>query len=92
MHPRVDDCIEQVMRQYPGESPRALARYYEAVHQELAPLARGLEVEAAALKAALENVRLLAAKHRREEWAQTMLRFCADAGVVGSPLRGGNGR
>jgi len=30
---------------------------------------------------ALENVRLLAAWHRKEEWAQHMLRFCAEAGV-----------
>jgi hypothetical protein len=30
---------------------------------------------------ALENVRLLAARHRKEEWAQHMLRFCEEAGV-----------
>jgi hypothetical protein len=30
---------------------------------------------------ALENVRLLAARNRKEEWAQHMLRFCAEAGV-----------
>jgi len=41
------------------------------------------------LRAALENVRLLAARHRKEEWAGHMLRFCADAGVTGSPLREG---
>lgn len=29
---------------------------------------------------ALENVRLLAARHRKEEWAQHMLRFCEEAG------------
>ena len=39
------------------------------------------------LQNALENVRLLAARHRTEEWAGHMLRFCADAGVTGSPLR-----
>jgi hypothetical protein len=30
---------------------------------------------------------MYAARHRREEWAQHILRFCADAGVTGSPLR-----
>lgn len=29
---------------------------------------------------ALENVRLLAARHRKEEWAAHMLRFCSEAG------------
>lgn len=38
--------------------------------------------------AALENCRLYAAKRPKEEWARTILRFCADAGVTGSPLRG----
>jgi hypothetical protein len=36
---------------------------------------------------ALENVRLLAARHRKEEWAQSMLRFCDQAGNSASPLR-----
>ena len=38
-------------------------------------------------KYALENCRLYAARHRKEEWAQHILRFCADAEVVGSPTR-----
>lgn len=37
---------------------------------------------------ALENCRLFAARHRKEYWAQTILRFCAAGGVTGSPLRG----
>lgn len=41
-----------------------------------------------AILAALENCRLYAAKRPKEEWARTILRFCADAGVTGSPLRG----
>lgn len=36
---------------------------------------------------ALENCRLLAAKRPKEDWARNILRFCADAGVNGSPLR-----
>jgi hypothetical protein len=44
-------------------------------------------VEATKLRHALENVRLLASRHSREEWAQHMLRFCSDAGVKANPLR-----
>lgn len=36
---------------------------------------------------ALENCRLFAARHRSEEWAKTILRFCADGGSIGSPFR-----
>ena len=36
---------------------------------------------------ALENVRLLAARHRHEEWAQHMLRFCDDGAVTAKTLR-----
>ena len=36
---------------------------------------------------ALENCRLLAARHHTEEWASHILRFCSDVGVTGSPLR-----
>ena len=36
---------------------------------------------------ALENCRLFAARNRNEEWAKTILRFCSEAGITGSPLR-----
>jgi hypothetical protein len=36
---------------------------------------------------ALENVRLLAARHCDEEWAKHMLRFCDDAGITANSLR-----
>jgi hypothetical protein len=49
--PRVEACIQEVMREHPGETPAALARYFEAVHQELAPLARELESQLAAQRA-----------------------------------------
>ena len=39
------------------------------------------------LKQALENCRLLAAKHRNEEWAKHILRFCEEAGVRPTALR-----
>lgn len=38
---------------------------------------------------ALENCRLFAARNRNEEWAKTILRFCGEAGIIGSPLRAG---
>ncbi len=43
-------------------------------------------VEKAWARFCLENCRLFAARHRKEEWAQTILRFCAEAGVTGSSL------
>ena len=54
-----------------------------AVGDEIAALTqqRDLVVEA------LENCRLLAARHRKEEWAGHIMRFCKDAGLSGSPIR-----
>jgi hypothetical protein len=39
------------------------------------------------LRNALENVRMLASRHAKEDWAQHMLRFCNDVGVKANPLR-----
>ena len=39
------------------------------------------------LRFALENCRLLAARHRKESWALLILGFCAEGGVVGSITR-----
>lgn len=36
---------------------------------------------------ALENCRLLAARHRKEDWALLILGFCAEGGVVGRLLK-----
>jgi hypothetical protein len=41
----------------------------------------------ALLREALENCRLLAARHRKEEWASHVLRFCNEAGVDANPMR-----
>src|SRR5574343_1021105 len=60
-----------------------------------------LEVEIEALKAelaqadeleknlrwALQNCRLFAARHRKEDWALLILGFCAEGGVTGSITR-----
>jgi len=48
--PRVEACIEEVMKRFPGISASSQSRYFEAVHQELAPLARSLERELRALQ------------------------------------------
>jgi hypothetical protein len=54
--PRTDALIAKVMADYPTDhlAPRsvkaALAKYFEAVHQELAPLCRELEAENLALR------------------------------------------
>ena len=46
-----------------------------------------LEQQRDELLAALENCRLLAARHRKEEWAGHVLRFCVEAGANGEVLR-----
>ncbi|MFP3637773.1 hypothetical protein [Paraburkholderia sp. SIMBA_054] len=63
--PRVEAVISATMRRYRGVTPAALARYFEAVHQELGPLARELEREVSVLTARVrqleeENARLRA--------------------------------
>lgn len=45
LSPRVDQCIHDVMERFPGYSASSQARYFEEVHQHLAPLARQLEAE-----------------------------------------------
>lgn len=50
-HLRVDRAIDVVMKRYPTASKA----YYEAVHQELAPLARELEMENEKLRSLLER-------------------------------------
>lgn len=42
-HESVDALIERVMAAFPVQSPKQVAAYFDAVHQELAPLARALE-------------------------------------------------
>lgn len=59
---RVEAVIEKVMAEHPGVSTKAQAAYYEAVNQELAPLARNLERE---LCTAAKKVDDLAALVRR---------------------------
>ena len=46
-----------------------------------------LQADNARLWEALENCRLLAARHRKEEWAGHVLRLCESAGVAATALR-----
>lgn len=48
---------------------------------------RAMEAEIEKLRAGLENCRLFAARHRKEDWALLILGFCAEAGIVGSVTR-----
>ncbi len=48
---------------------------------------RAMEQEIEKMRMGLENCRLLAARHRKEDWALLILGFCAEAGVVGSVTR-----
>lgn len=67
-----------------GYGPQNLMRRLEAAPE---PTTIDGIVEKAWARLCLENCRLFAARHRKEEWAQTILRFCKEAGVTGSPLR-----
>ena len=60
-------------------SPRAV---------ELAKRVDELKRERDEMDVALRDCFALAARHRHEEWAQHVMRFCANGGVVPSPLRG----
>ena len=54
---------------------------------DLAAKVAELEAQNESQRLALENIRLFAARHRKEDWALLVLRFCADGGVVGSITR-----
>ena len=64
--PRVDALIERVMDEHPSVG-RA---YYEAVHQELAPLARELERESALLRNDIARLRKVVAGGRGDALQQ----------------------
>lgn len=52
----VDRLIARVMAQHPGHgTPKLQLEYFEAVHQELAPLARELEAENQRLHAQMQS-------------------------------------
>lgn len=57
--PTVDGLIARVMGEHPELNSASRANYYEAVHQELAPLARALEREVRMLRAAVATNNLV---------------------------------
>lgn len=59
----------------------------EVNYEDLECLALGMATEIERLREGLENCRLFAARHRKEDWALLILGFCAEAGVVGSVTR-----
>jgi len=69
MMSRVDDLIERVMAACPLYSASASAKYYEDVHQELAPLARQLEAELNAANKLIEDSK---ADTQRLDFLQSM--------------------
>lgn len=63
--------------------PEDADEYVEKLQAEIAELREDVE----RYRFALENVRLLSARHHKEDWALLILGFCAEAGVVGSVMR-----
>ena len=79
---------------YPDHTPYGICTCDACEKNQLRQRVAELGKERDALKqqrddllAALENCRLLAARHRKEEWATHILRFCGESGVIGSPIR-----
>ncbi len=58
----VEQLLERYIKHFPGEHKAAMSRYFEAVHQELAPLARKLEAERDRLKAENDALRKFSAE------------------------------
>ncbi|EPQ7009181.1 hypothetical protein ACUVZE_005865 [Pseudomonas aeruginosa] len=58
----VEQLLDRYIKRFPGEHKGAMSRYFEAVHQELAPLARKLEAERDRLKAENDALRKLSAE------------------------------
>ena len=66
-----------------NESIAFAAKSYLNLQEQIIELTRQRDL----VVEALENCRLLAARHRKEEWAGHIIRFCKDAGLSGSPIR-----
>lgn len=73
-------------RHWPEDADDAM----EKKEKEIAHLEKQLaeaKKDAERMHFGLENCRLLAARHRKEDWALLILGFCAEGGVVGSVTR-----
>lgn len=68
-----------------AEYEKQAARIKE-LEQDIQTTADAL-AEVEQIRLGLQNVRLFAARHRKEDWALMILGFCAEAGEVGSITR-----
>lgn len=81
MTERVDELIERVMKAFPSVSALAQSRYYEEVHQELAPLARELERQLDELLSAAKNLRDVKGRFHSEQAMEKLLDVIAKVEV-----------
>ena len=65
-----------------GQDWLDVEQFFDALRQQ-----QSEPVACEKMRFALENCRLLAARHRKEDWALLILGFCAEGGVVGSVTR-----
>lgn len=87
------EYIQEALDQKDAEKAEEVARAHAALHWKQLELEKA-EAQLTTLKASLENCRLLAAKQAHafsgsiteDKW-RAILRFCKEAGIVGSILR-----
>ena len=68
--PQVDCLIALAMAEHPGTGRTEQAEFYEAVHMELAPLARQLERDARKWRMKLHQLRLDVLSVMPENWRE----------------------
>jgi hypothetical protein len=85
--PRDTSALDAYVAENVKEATATQKEYYEGVFQDGSKqIAKAFRQRDLAVEA-LKNCRLLAARHRKEEWAGHIMRFCKDAGLSGSPIR-----
>ncbi len=86
--PKTEALIECVMARFPGSSISASARYYEAVHQELAPFARELETQVNDMAMLIKQLtHSLSKASPNNDIAARALDYLKRNDLIGSPLR-----
>lgn len=81
MENRVDELIKKIMAEHPRLGAAAQARYYEEIHQHLAPLARELEIDNNKMRAALKRIAMYPHK-RADELDYSECRKIAIAAIL----------
>ena len=89
--PRVEECIGAVMARHHGTSERAMGKYFEEVHQHLAPLARELERENAMLRKGDTCARMCEGTAYRIEARKLRTALARLAAAVGELPENGSG-